>query len=84
METIKSQLEIAMNNTFPMRLLKRGEFGIAGEFTVDGKRYAFMGSFEKEEVTCRCIEKDNYANHWYQLISTWEGDKRILSIGEES
>ena len=82
-ETIKSQLENAMNNTHPIRLIHSSEWGLAGEFTVNTKRYAFMGSLDEKIITCRCVEDKDYANRWYNLIITWIGDDRSFSLGTE-
>jgi len=35
MESIRVALEEAVNNTFPMRTLTRGNFGVAGNFYVN-------------------------------------------------
>jgi hypothetical protein len=82
MESIKVALEEAVNNTFPMRTLKRGNFGVAGNFYVNEKKYAFYGTFNEEEITCRCMEKDNYANHWFKMKRDWVDDKPVITIGE--
>jgi hypothetical protein len=82
METIRVALEEAVNNTFPMRTLNRGAFGVAGNFYVNEKKYAFYGTFSEEEITCRCMEKDNYANHWFKMERDWVDDKPVITIGE--
>jgi hypothetical protein len=85
METIRIALEQAVNNTFPMRTLKRGEWGVAGNFYVNEKKYAFYGIFNSEEITCRCMEEKNYANHWFKMKRDWVGDNLeipVITIGE--
>jgi hypothetical protein len=82
METIRIALEQAVNNTFPMRTLKSGNWCVAGNFYVNEKKYAFYGTFNEEQITCRCMEKDNYANHWFKMERDWVDDKPVITIGE--
>lgn len=82
METIRVALEEAVNNTFPMRTLKRGNFGVAGNFYVNEKKYAFYGTFDEEQITCRCVVEDNYANHWFKMERNWVDNKPVIIIGE--
>jgi hypothetical protein len=82
MEAIRVALEEAVNNTFPMRTLNKGLFGVAGNFYVDGNKYAFFGTFNEECVTCRCMEKDNYANHWFKMDRDWVDGKPVITVGD--
>jgi hypothetical protein len=82
METIRIALEQAVNNTFPMRTLESGEWGVAGNFYVNEKKYAFYGTFNEEQITCRCMESESYANHWFKMEREWVGFKPIIIIGE--
>ena len=73
MEQIKLELEKALNESFPMRGLNNG-WCHAGNFYVNGKKYAFYGEYS--QITCRCMESDSYPNHWFEkqydyTLSKW-------------
>jgi hypothetical protein len=63
MEQIKLELEKALNESFPMRGLNN-DWLHAGNFYVNDKKYAFYGQYS--QITCRCMESDSYANHWFE------------------
>ena len=81
MDLIKTELEKALNNSFPMRGLNHG-WCYAGNFYVNDKKYAYYGTLENSKITCRCMEADNYANHWFEMKRDWVDDKAIITIGE--
>ena len=82
MDLIKTELEKALNNSFPMRGINRG-WCYAGNFYVNDKKYAYYGALENSKITCRCMEAENYANHWFELDSMEiEPNKTIFTIGE--
>jgi len=81
MDTIKLELEKALNNSFPMRGLNQG-WCYAGNFYVGNKKYAYYGTSYDDKVTCRCMETANYANHWFEMKVDYEDRKPIITIGE--
>lgn len=81
MDLIKKELEYALNNTHPMRGLSQG-WCYAGNFFIDKKKYAFYGTNMDNKVTCRCMENENYANHWFEMKVDYISDKRIITVGE--
>jgi len=66
MDEIKFELEKALNSSFPMRGLKHG-WCYAGNFYVGDMKYAYYGTSYDDKVTCRCMEAENYANHWFVM-----------------
>jgi hypothetical protein len=82
MELIKQHLENALNNTYPMRSLVSGIWCYAGNFFINEKKYAFYGTTYDQKVTCRCMEHENYANHWFEMDTDYIDDKRIVTVGE--
>lgn len=82
MDLIKTELEKALNNSFPMRGLNYG-WCYAGNFYVNDKKYAYYGTLENSKITCRCMETENYANHWFEFDSMEiEPNRTIFKIGE--
>jgi hypothetical protein len=81
MEHIRLELEKALNNSFPMRGLKQG-WCYAGNFYVNEKKYAYYGTSQDDKVTCRCMEHENYANHWFDMNVDYEDRKPIITVGE--
>jgi len=81
MEEIRLALEKALNSTHLMRGIKRGWL-YAGSFTMGELTYSFYGSPEEQKVTCRCMNADNYANHYFDMFTEYteiDGSK-IISV----
>jgi hypothetical protein len=84
---LKTPLENAIKNTYPMRSIKPSEWIYAGNFTIKGKTYAFYGEIATSKVTCRCVDADDYPNHWFELLTGWTaGDDgweivRVTKVG---
>ena len=82
MDLIKTELEKALNNSFPMRGLNYG-WCYAGNFYVDDKKYAYYGTSADSEVTCRCMESANYANHWFEMDVDYDDNRTpIIVLGK--
>ena len=87
MDWLRMPLENAIKSTYPMRSINPSEWIYAGNFTIKGNTYAFYGEIETNKVTCRCIDDDDYANHWFELKTSWTADedgwnsRRIVTVG---
>ena len=72
MENIRQALENAIREIYPMRDAKGNNWIYAGSFTLGEYNYSFYGSLLENKVTCRCMNADNYANHWFNLITEYD------------
>jgi len=80
MDWLRIPLENALNSTHPMRSINPSEWCYAGNFFVVDKTYAFIGSIGEGKVTCRCIDKPDYANHWFQMNINWVDNERHITV----
>ena len=80
--TLDIELEKALNSTHPLRSVDTRDWCYAGNFTIADKKYAFIGSIGEGKVTCRCIDKPDYPNHWYEMHIDWLNGKRIIIVGK--
>ena len=82
MENIRQALENAIRAIHPMRNANGNEWIYAGSFILGEYNYSFYGSLREERVTCRCMNSNGYANHWFNLITEYDEitDKNIRSV----
>ena len=78
---IKTELEKALNNSFPMRGINNG-WCYAGNFYINDKKYAYYGTPQDEKITCRCMDDENYANHWFKMDIDYQESEQIITVGE--
>jgi len=78
---IKTELEKALNNSFPMRGINNG-WCYAGNFYINDKKYAYYGRPQDEKITCRCMDAENYANHWFKMDIDYQESEQIITVGE--
>ena len=83
MELIKQHLENALNETHLMRGLTPNDgWCRVGTFFINEKKYAFYGTPREGKVTCRCMDHEGYANHWFEMKTEYIGDMSVVVLGK--